>query len=247
MKIEAVTICVDYGDFLAHTLPRNKPLFDRLLVVTSSPDQRTHDICEYNHVECITTDVFFAGEKAFSKSAGINIGLQALKKDGWVAHFDADIVLPPRGREMIERAAQEPKAIYGCDRICCDTFDDWCRYVSWPQVMHAGGLIHADEFRIGARLLKEEGWAPIGFFQLWNPGVSGNSVYPGNGSVDHSDMAFSRLWPRSLRQMIPELIAVHLASSDEGDMMGINWRGRRSPHFGPEPCPRPHKPGVYDR
>lgn len=243
MKIEAVSVCVEYGDFLAHALPQNKGQFDRWVIVTAPHDEQTRALCEHYHVECVVTDAFFANDKAFDKAAGINAGLARLKRDGWVAHIDADIVLPPRGREMIERGALDQRAIYGIDRMLCESFEDWCRHLSWPEIMHSNGIIVAQEFPHGARLLKSEGWAPIGFFQLWNPGTSGIATYPDHGSVDRGDVAFARLWPREWRHLIPELLAIHLASEHE-DGMGRNWRGRRSQPFGPQGA-RHRRHGVY--
>lgn len=243
MKLEAVTVCVNYADFLAHALPWNRHLFDRWVVVTSEADQRTRDLCEHHHVECVSTDAFFSGDRAFAKAAGINAGLSVLDKDGWVAHLDADIVLPPRSRQMIEQATLDPASIWGCDRVLCESFDDWSRYVAWPEVMHScQTFIQAGHFPLGPRVgrLDRDGWSPIGFFQLWHPGESGIATYPDHGNVDRSDMAFARQWPRNRRGLIPELVAIHLASEAE-EAMGTNWRGRRSRHFGPEPHHRkPH-------
>ena len=44
MKLEAVTVCVNYTDFLAHTLPRNRALFDRLI----SKLDRVHHIFRFS-------------------------------------------------------------------------------------------------------------------------------------------------------------------------------------------------------
>jgi hypothetical protein len=250
MKLEAVTVCVDYADFLAHTILWNRPQFDRWIVVTASHDRRTRDICEHHHIECVVTDEFFRDGRAFVKSAGINVGLDALSRDGWVVHLDADIALPPRARKMLERAELNPKGLYGADRILCNSFEDWARYVSWPEVMHScNTYIQGNDFGLGPRIghLGEDGWLPIGYFQLWNPMASLVRHYPDHGSADRSDMKFARAWPRADRHLVPELFVVHLASEEE-TQMGSNWRGRRTPHFGPHPkrrhrhCePEPHR------
>ncbi len=240
MKIEAISVSVDYGDFLSHSALWAKSQFDRWIVVTASHDRRTRDICEHHHIECVVTDAFYDNDRAFTKSAGINFGLQHLDLDGWVAHFDADIVLPGRAREMIENATLDPLSIWGCDRLLCQSYEDWCRYVTWPEVQHScQTFIQANDFPLGPRVGKLEvgdGWYPIGFFQLWNPGESGITSYLDHGTAGRSDTAFALQWPRGRRGLIPEFVAIHLAS--EPDQMGQNWRGRRSPHFGPSPHPR---------
>lgn len=59
MKLECVVVCVDYSDFLNWTLPFNRQLFDKMIVVTAPHDTRTQQICEKWYVECLVTDVFY--------------------------------------------------------------------------------------------------------------------------------------------------------------------------------------------
>lgn len=236
MRINAVTVCVDYSDFLAHSLPYNKSLFDRLIVVTSKTDRATADLCEHHHVECIKTDVFYKDGATFNKGAGINEGLKALGGADWVCHFDADIVLPPRTRDILNRIHLDPTNIYGVDRLMCRSFDDWANYMSKPEVQHScESYIQANAFPLGVRVgkLKESGWLPIGFFQLWHPALSGHTEYTEHGTADRGDMRFALQWPRQHRVLIPEIVGIHLASEIPGDGMGSNWNGRRTPHFGP--------------
>ena len=83
-KIEAVVVCDRYSDFLRCTLPGNKHLFDRIVVVTSAEDRDTQRICEFHHVECLQTDALNSRWNKFCKGAGINEGLSRLNRmDGW--------------------------------------------------------------------------------------------------------------------------------------------------------------------
>jgi hypothetical protein len=244
MFIEAVTICVNYADFLSHTILWNKSLFNRYVVVTDRRDRRTRDLCEHHHVECVTTDAFYEHERAFCKSGGINAGLQRLSGEHWIAHFDADIVLPPRTRALIEKAELSPDTIYGIDRMMCPSFEAWMCYLAYPEVQHScDAFIQAEAFPMGVRVAKmrEDGWAPIGFFQIWHAGHTGIKKYPDHGMADRSDLAFARQWPRGKRGLIPEIIGIHLAS-EIGGAMGMNWRGRESRCFGP-PVARRRKEG----
>src|SRR5579859_5826178 len=113
MKIEAVTVCVNYSDFLAWAIPWNKGFFERWIIVTDSRDTATQRLCDYHHVQYAVTDDFYKDERAFVKGAGINAGLAQLDRDGWVVHLDADIVLPPRTRDLLQRADLRPDHVYG--------------------------------------------------------------------------------------------------------------------------------------
>jgi hypothetical protein len=233
-KIEAVIVCVNYADYLAHTLRENKILFDRVVVVTAPEDRETRRVCEYLHVECLQTDVTQSRWGKFCKGAAINVGLEALGKDGWVVHMDADIALPPLARRMLQAAELDPTFLYGCDRVMCRSFVDWVTFQSNPRLQHEDECwIHMDQFPFGHRVAINTfgGYIPIGFFQMWNPSVSGICKYPeGHTTAAREDTDFALKWPRNKRGFVPEIIAYHLESGKTG--MSANWAGRTTPKFG---------------
>ena len=234
MVIEAITVCVNYSDFLAWFLLSNAKLFDRLVVVTDTQDRKTADLCEHHHVECVKSDGFYDGGLGFDKGAGINAGLRRLSIYGWVAHIDSDIVLPPRTRQLLDAMQLDPSMIYGIDRLLCTSFEDWIGYVTLPEVQHSvNAFVQAGAFPLGTRVAAmgpgQDGYVPIGFFQLWNPAASNVWGYPQHGTAGRGDYSFGQLWPRAKRALIPEIVSVHLE------------RGRRTPTFGPEHARPPRR------
>jgi hypothetical protein len=233
MKIEAVVTCVDYADFLAETLPHNRSLFDNLVVVTSPEDKATQRICEYWHVECLRTDAFRSRWGEFCKGAAINDGLARLSKTDWLIQMDADILLPPLTRTLLENAALDPGLIYGVDRHMVQGYAPWRKFMALPGLQQENQIfVHPNHFPIGVRVAPQVhgGWLPIGFFQMWHAS-SGRLTYPDthNGAA-RTDMQFAAQWPRNRRAMIPEVIAYHL-ESDANAPMGANWNGRQTPRF----------------
>lgn len=240
MFIECVIVSVGYADFLAHTLPLNKSQFDRVVIVTSPTDLETQKLCEYHHVECIQTEAFYEDGADFNKGKGINAGLAQLAKTGWVLHLDADIILPTQFRQTLEPLDLDPHCVYGVDRLMCKSYADWAANVVRPHLTQEAGIyIHpyAEKMAIGTRIAKygtDQGFIPIGFFQLWNPLVSGVQRYPEqHQDAGRSDMLFTMQWPRRQRGFIPEIITIHL-ESEEAPGMGKNWRGRKTRAFGPD-------------
>ena len=239
MLLEAVIVCVGYSDFLCHTLPLNKHNFDKIVVVTSTSDVETKKVCEYHHVTCVETDVFYDEGASFAKAKGINVGLEHLSKEGWVLHIDADIVLPPQFRRTLEPLELDESCIYGVDRLMCTSYEDWSENMMRPFLTQENEIfIHLNHpnMTVGTRVAKygsETGFIPIGFFQLWDPKVSGVSSYPDeHGDAGRTDMSFSLLWPRRKRGLIPEIVVVHL-ESEKLTVMGKNWQGRKTRIFGP--------------
>jgi hypothetical protein len=233
MKLEAVITCVNYSDFLAHTLPVNRAMFDRMVVVTGYEDKETQRVCEYWHVECVKTEAFGSHRGEFAKGAGINEGLARLPLDGWAVHMDADIMVPPMTRNLISQASLDPACIYGCDRFIVPNFAAWEKFVHKPRLVNENrSWVHLDAFPLGVRVAIDSygGYIPIGFFQMWNPAVSGFTRYPeGHKTAAREDAQFATQWPRSARHLIPELVVYHLES--EKAAMGANWAGRTTKPF----------------
>jgi len=241
MKLECVTVCVNFSDVLAFSLPLNKCLFDRMVVVSDANDEATKNLCSHHHVELVQTSSFYDRDHAFNKGNGINAGLKALSCDGWVLHMDADIVLPPRTRELLERADLDPDVIYGIDRMMCPSFEAWMRYFQSPTLQHtAQTFVIPEPFRMGVRVarLTEDGYLPIGFFQLWNAAQTGIRDYPReHGTAGRTDMLHAMRWPRRKRALLPEIVGVHLEGPQAPGQK--NWRGRTMQWFGPAPAQLP--------
>ena len=231
--LEAVVVCDRYADFLRNTLPQNKQLFDRMIVITSPEDTETRKLCEFYHVECLPTDLLNSRWGKFCKGAGINVGLSKLSMKGWVLHLDADIWLPPQTRILLQSINLDPTMLYGFDRFIVKGFKAWDRFMQLPTLQHeASAYIHMHAFPIGTRIFQPHfgGYIPIGFAQLWNPSFSKIFQYPSNHSdAGRTDLLFAAQWPRAKRSLLPEIVAYHLESTDS--TFGGNWEGRKSAPF----------------
>lgn len=236
--LEGVCVCVNYGDFLAETLPQNKQHFNRLVVVTDTNDKWTKTVCEYHHVKCVQTDVFYENGDVFNKGKGINEGLKHLSNEGWVVQLDADIYLPPMMRAILEKIELDPQTIYSMDRVMCPNYVEWRRFMSKPRLMHEAHIyVHTEiggsrPWPIGVRIAEymNKGYEPIGFFQMWNPQHSGVHEYPTeHGKADRTDVLHAKKFSRIKRQMLPELLCIHLDSEGlKTNQMGKNWNGRKT-------------------
>jgi hypothetical protein len=236
-RLECVTVCVNYSDFLRETLPYNQRHFDRVVVVTTEQDRSTRDLCEHLGVECLVTDLMTKGNE-FAKARGIDYGLANLRGDGWVVHLDADIWLPPQTRHLLSHTELDERCIYGIDRTNCVGYESWRKFIdsephSSAHHQHIRDcLIIPPPFPMGARISIRHygGFVPIGFFQMWHQGQTRKRYPIDHGGAERTDVLHSLQWPASRRKLLPELIAVHLES--ESSPMGVNWKGRASKPFG---------------
>lgn len=234
MQIKAITTCVNYSDFLAESLPLNKVHFDKLVVVTTEEDIATQKLCEYHHVEWIPAD--FGEEGEFCKGSGINAGLKRITEnynDDWFVHLDADIVLPPQTRPILEGLQLFPRYLYGIDRFEIKSFKKWRKHCNNPKLINEmNTYIHTEAYPVSTRFMSEPqgGFLPIGFFQMWHPYISQVWTYPeSHTTAGRTDMLFAAQWPRSERHLLAEVISFHLESEEAPQ--GINWAGRRTRPF----------------
>jgi hypothetical protein len=272
MRIECITVCVGYADFLREVLPHNLAHFDDYLVVTRFDDHATRSLCRELGVECRPTDLFDKGGDAFAKGRAIDWGLGFLRRDQWVCHLDADIYLPPMTRHWIEASEPDEQCIYGCDRVNCVGYDAWRNYLIGGAGFGQGRsryappisntlaacsrpgrlmqhryhcLLTPPPFPLGSRLVLREqgGYVPIGYFQLWH-GRHGRRYPLKQGNAEHTDVLHALQWPRDRRRLLEEVVAIHLES--EPSKMGTNWAGRKTAPFGPSASIRKTSPAAPD-
>jgi hypothetical protein len=229
--LEAVIVCAFYSDFLRETLPHNKQMFDKVVVVTSPEDKATRKLCEFHHVECVVTDDLRTRWDEFCKGAGINAGLAKLEKKGWVLHLDADIWLPPQTRVILSQLKLAKETLYGIDRFIVHGYEAWAAFRQVPQLQHeTNSWVHLKAFPLGTRVMSGTGYVPIGFFQMWCPEVSCiDSYIEGHTTAAREDGLFAEQWPRNRRALLPEIVGYHLESDDA--VMAANWGGRTTKEF----------------
>jgi len=241
MKIEAISVCVNYSDYLKVSLPINKQIVDNIIIVTRSDDFETINTCKENNVKCIATDEFNNHPSGFNKFKGINKGLEILDKDGWILFLDCDIVLDPLSRRVFDNLKLDPTCLYGCDRVNCIGYDNW---LTRKSLVYENWLLTSGSMELGARICQYygqqgdngrfAGWKPLGFFQLAHP--SSFIEYPTDTEgYDRADMVFANKYSRDKRVFIPELIVIHLESY--GAKMGDNWKGRITLPFNQKKTP----------
>lgn len=230
-----VTVCVEYSDFLAQTLPINMQQVDRLVVVTSPFDKQTVNLCNKFGVDCVQTTAMYDEGDKFNKGRAINLGLGHCRGKDWFLHLDADIVLPHGFRNMIHRARIEEKKLYGSDRMNVYGYDTWMKNKDKlvPHYSNRYFVEPAKSFPLGARIIHyEHGYTPIGYFQLWHSSL--HKRYPINqGTAEHTDVLFAAQWSRHDRVLLPEVFVYHLESVKGPAPIGANWGGRTTPFFGP--------------
>ncbi len=239
MHLEAVTICINYGDFLEVTARYNRGLFERWIIVTTEEDERTREVCRRFGLETLLTEDD-KRDGDFSKGRLIDRALHILSRSAWRLHMDADIIQPSNFRALLDAAHLDPTCIYGWDRIMCRT------PAQWKAVLDSGFLEHQLDYHcrihwpkgvcLGDRWAHPKyGWCPIGWSQLWHGrsdewhGIRTKHYQHNHGDACRTDVQFAMQWDRRKRVFIPEVIAVHLES--EPAKLGANWKGRTTKPF----------------
>jgi hypothetical protein len=241
LNIEAITVCVGYGDFLRETARVNRPLVDDLVVVTSPDDHETRGVCKEMSLRHVLSEDH-RRNGSFNKARLIQRALDQIGANGWILHLDADIVLPLRFREFLDWAHLDERCIYGVDRCNVQSWEAWravCNMGGWDNHRYGCAQSFLRESPVGGRHVPWlHGYVPIGFFQLWHGSAMIDRGYHlrryplHHGDAARTDVQFALQWDRRFRQLLPEVIVLHLES--EPAAQGANWNGRTTKPFAPD-------------
>lgn len=214
MIIEAVVTCLNYSDYLEHTLPWNLQTIDRVVVVTSPKDTKTPEIARGMGAECLITDAFYRYKSEMNKGAAINEGLKTLRRKDWLLLLDADIIVPPSVRKSLEESSLDHECLYGIDRCNCEDFS------SVSPVLDETGF---DQFSPMRRISIFGQTPPIGYFQLWHSAMIGFGPWyeETHNFADRTDVTFSKRFDK--RTFLGGRV-VHLDVHQHSG--GVSWRGR---------------------
>lgn len=205
--MDSITICVNYSDFLEITLPRNLRFFDRCVIVTDTKDVKTAEVCSQYpnaNVQCVKTDLFYSNNAPFCKGKGLNYGIQCLKPQGWVAIWDADILIDNRFSDyLLEIDQWDKQSIHGP------------LYKFHVQKNETGSNLHWG------------GKACAGFLQVFH-----QSAFKGHPEksqdCSEDDIQFSQTF-KSVKYL--DTKCFHLGPTSDDGKPNVNWQGRKSPPF----------------
>jgi len=203
--MNSITVSVNYDDLLALTLAGNRHHFQIVVVVTSKDDHQTRLVAEQLGCPTYLSEGFHANGASFNKGLAIEEALSALSWNGWICHFDADIVLPVK----MDFTNIEPGNLYtACRRLCRDPSDyhgqqDWSGFPLVPE---------KDPFDCGA----------VQFFHTDDPVLTTRPWYPTEWKhAGVSDTVFNAKWPANKRHYLPFEV-LHLGEPY------VNWHGRQT-------------------
>lgn len=88
-----ITVCVNYLDYFALTLPYNRHHFDDYLIVTT-PDDPVIPFAKKQDCRVHTTKIFYEQGADFNKYAAIQEAIKDINKNQFFCFIDADIAWP---------------------------------------------------------------------------------------------------------------------------------------------------------
>lgn len=111
--LQTISVCVNYGHYLAQVVEANRPQFDRWIVITHEGDYVTRELCAKHDIEVHLTSVPFTPGVTFPKGTMINEAFKLLRPgDTWTLLLDGDMKLPPNAREILNSVCTNPRLYY---------------------------------------------------------------------------------------------------------------------------------------
>jgi hypothetical protein len=213
MNLQAVTICINYSDYLECVID-NRRHFDRWIIVTVADDVATRELCGRYGLECKVTELLPPDGKgfnaAFAKAPLVNEALAELTPQGWAIALDSDVLLPRHFRRRLEALPLSPGCIYQAAgrRVCEDreAFDILRRCEPWETMV-------------------SRNTRPLGYLNLFHLGTPINR-YPSRTSEDylHDDSLFASSFGVAHMEYLPMSI-LHVGPTN------VNWAKRISSRY----------------
>lgn len=200
--MRSITICVEFADILAITLPRNAKHFESMTVVTHPGDGETIEVVKsVGNARLVTTDVFWKDGAHFNKWAAMEIGLESMGRHGDMCIIDADILLPDSlgGFEITPGYLACPNRRMLYNPFAWSEDLDWSQVPIKPECEYAG---YCQLFNAEDPCLERRPW----FDSHWN-----------NASI--GDSLFQDRWA-PMRKTRPGFTVLHIGPD------GVNWCGR---------------------
>ena len=222
--LEMITTCVNYGDYLAVTLPYNINVCSKIYVITSKNDLLTQDICRAmgNKVECIISDVFFEKGAIFNKGKAINLALDAAEKKNWLLICDADIILPYNLNLFLPKL-QILDAIYSSKREFCTEKKYLNNILNEVNQINSNNIINHPKPWMSCLT-----WPTVGYFQLFHSYSNFFTQKPKYRedfkTAAGCDLQFARQWPKE-KSLNVRARCIHLGQNRK------NWNGRTTTFF----------------
>ncbi len=222
-KIDCVTVCVDFDDYLALTLGRMVQTFDRVAVVTVQADTATQQLAERHGAQVVLSDRQHHLQEAFNLPALINDGVNALSPPEWICKIDTDIYLPENARAQLDAALDDPELLWGTRRHFCETAKIFRNFEE------------TSDYNLLEPPYEDNDPDVLGFFQLAHVRsqhldmVRRGTFYAEDryeGPSRTNDRILSGAYPAAQRRRTP-FDVVHLGL----DAIGTNWKGRKAPRF----------------
>jgi hypothetical protein len=206
MDFIAITICVNYSDFLSSALPINRPFFHDYYIVTVTSDTKTIELAKEHNCKLIFGDdlIHIYNERhgrnaIFNKSGLCCMAQKQVHQDhptAWICLMDADVII---GNAILELdlGYLDISALYGLHRLLYETPYDYLNNIAKKA--------HGDYSE-----------NPLGYFQMYFD----KSKYYREWSVDCQmcDVFFHDLFPN--RKVLKSPICYHLGFRQ------LNWQGR---------------------
>lgn len=211
MRLIGITVCVNYTDYLSHTIESVLATVDEHHIITSPQDIETINFCSDKSVKL---KKYYGFHKRapnmlparFNKAGAIRelqselylkhglcyLGEES-ESDTWFLLIDADILLPDNARKVIEDQAKNMHTLYGAKRV---------DYATREQFLRGVGTSYRHDY--------------AGYFQLYNRPFH----YPDYSSnCGRCDVIF---YKQFRKRKVLDMTVSHLGQDH------VNWNGRVS-------------------